>query len=358
VSETHPKSGENQQVKLPLPERYEGLRGKTMLLTGATGFIGGALFRRLNGYGLDVVGTVRLPEEAASLRDKGFRAEVLDLADDGSWHDLLRGVDTVFHIAAVFQEVECPRETYDRVNHKGAFKLVKTADRAGVERFVHCSTVGVYGDVLEVPATEESPFNPMDIYHETKLEGERAILAYAETLPEDGLVVTVNRPAMVYGPGDLRMFKLFKAVLSGKFAMIGSGRCLAHLGYIEDQVDSFLLGAVAPREKVHGEAFNIASDQPLTLNRLVEIIAEKGGVRRPRLRIPLGPVWLAAWLCEMAFKPLGVRPPLFRRRVGFFKYNRAFDLSKAKAAMGYLSRWSHEAGIQETIAWYREKGMI
>ncbi len=223
---------------------------------------------------------------------------------------------------------------------------------------MRCSTVGVHGDVKEVPCKETSPFNPMDDYHRTKLAGELAILEFARTLPPDGMVVTVNRPAMVYGPGDRRMLKLFRSILHRRFYMVGSGEVFAHLGYIDDQIDSFLLCAVAPRENVHLEAFNIASDEPITLNQLARIVADEGGATLPRIRIPVFPVWLAGLICEVTCAPFGVRPPLFRRRVGFFTHNRAFDLSKARSRLGYRSRWDHRSGIAETIRWYREQKLV
>ncbi len=334
------------------------LEGKRFLVTGAGGFIGGHLFRTLSNLGLEARGTVLHPEEAVILRQRGYDAQVLDLASSEKWDELLEGVDVVFHVAARFQETEDGEDVYDEVNHLGALKLAQTASRVGAERFVHCSTVGVHGDVKEIPATEDSPFNPMDLYHRTKLKGEQAILRFSEELPSDGMVVTVNRPAMVYGPGDRRMLKLFKMIASGRFRMIGSGEVLAHLGYIDDQTESFLLGVVAPREVAHLRAFNIASAKPLTLNELVALIADEVGVSIPSFKVPVAPVWGAAWLCEMACRPFGIQPPLFRRRVGFFTHNRAFDLSRAERELGYESQWPHEDGIQETIQWYRAAGWI
>jgi dihydroflavonol-4-reductase len=140
--------------------------------------------------------------------------------------------------------------------------------------------------------------------------------------------------------------------------MIGSGEVLAHLGYIDDQVDSFLFCAAAPREKVHLEAFNIASGEAVTLNELARTVADLGGVALPRVHIPVFPVWLAAVTCELAWAPFRSRPPLFRRRVGFFTHNRAFDLAKARARLGYVSRWDHRRGLAETIRWYCEQGLV
>lgn len=342
----------------PLRDWQHELAGKRYLVTGAAGLIGGHLHRRLAELKLDVIGTVLYPEEAEILRARGYNAEVLDLASDEPWDDMLRGVDVVFNIAARFQETEDSEEGYERVNNHGALKLAQTAARVGVERFVHCSTVGVHGDVKEIPATENSPFNPMDLYHRTKLRGELSVLEFASELPHDGMVVTVNRPAMVYGPADRRMFKLFKAIASGRFRMLGSGEVLAHLGYIEDQTESFLLCAVAPREQVHGEAFNIASDEPLTLNELARLIAESARVPLPRLHLPVAPVWMCAALCEFTCRPFGIKPPIFRRRVGFFTHNRAFDYSKARERIGYESKWSNVEGVDTTIRWYRDAEWI
>jgi nucleoside-diphosphate-sugar epimerase len=198
----------------------------------------------------------------------------------------------------------------------------------------------------------------MDEYHRTKLEGELAVLDFARTLPADGMIVTVNRPAMVYGPGDVRMMKLFKTIVSGKFMMIGSGEVLAHLGYIDEQTDSFLLGAVQPREKVHLEAFNIASSKQITLNQLAAYIANAGNVRLSKFKIPVAPVWFAGLVCEILCRPFGIKPPIFRRRVGFFTHNRAFDLSKAKTMLNYNPVISDEEGIGITLNWYKQKGLL
>ena len=341
-----------------LPSSVRQLQGKSLLVTGAAGFVGGALCRRLASYGCNVTATVLRPSEAETLCSQGVKPEVLDLASDESFDRHVEGIDIVFHIAAMFQETEHREAMYRRVNDEGALKLCRAAAAAGVERFVQCSTVGVHGDVQELPCRETSPFHPMDLYHRTKLSGELAILAFARTLPEDGMIVTVNRPAMVYGPGDLRMLRLFKAILRRRFVMIGSGEVHAHLGFIEDQVDSFLLCAVAPRENVHSEAFNIASDRPLTLNELVRIIAACGDVPPPKWHVPVLPVWLAGWACEVLWTPLNRRPPLHRRRVGFFTHNRAFDLSKARERLGYVSQWDTRTGIARTLDWYRAMGLV
>lgn len=343
---------------MELPTEFEALRGKKLFVTGAAGFIGGALFRRLAAYGLDVTGSVLFESEAEAMRAEGFRVEILDLTSDEPWERFLGNVDIVFHIAATFQEVEKSEDYYEKANNHAVVKLAKAANEVGVERFVHCSTVGVHGDVKQIPCTEKTPFNPMDIYHKTKLRGELAVLEYAETLGDDGMVVTVNRPAMVYGPGDTRMMKLYQGIFKRRFVMIGSGETLAHLGYIDDQVDSLIQCAVRPRSDVHMEAFNIASGQPITLNDMTRMIAEEGNIKLPRWHVPVWIVWSVALLCEILWKPFGARPPLFRRRVGFFTHNRAFDISKAREKLGYDPKWQEKDGLVEAIKWYKQEGFL
>lgn len=341
-----------------LPSCFRELADRRILVTGVGGFIGGALFQRLVSYGLDVVGTVQFDSEVEALRERGFRVKKLDLTEQLSWDHLVRGRNLIFHVAAAFQETELSEAVYDRVNHHASLALAVAASDAGVSRFVHCSTVGVHGDVLELPATETTPFRPMDLYHRTKLAGELAVVEFARSLPSDGMTVVVNRPAMVYGPGDTRLLKLYRTVLNGRFVMIGSGETLVHLGYIDDQVDSFLLCALAERSTVHAEAFNIASGTPIPLNELVALIAAEGGVSLRSWKIPLAPVLLAGFLCEKFCAPLGVRPPLSRRRVGFFSHNRAFDFTKARTILGYEPQWLPEKGISETIRWYRDSKLL
>jgi len=344
--------------RLDLPERFAALKDKKMLVTGAAGFIGGALFRRLAAYGCDVTGSVLYPAEAEALKKEGFKAKVLDLASDEPFEPFVEGMDIVFNVAAMFRETEHGEELYTKVNRDGALKLCKAAAAAGVERFVHCSTVGVHGDVKEIPCKETTPYNTTNHYTRAKLKGELAVLEFGRSLPADGMVVTANRPGICYGPGDTRMLILFKNVLKNRFVIIGKGDVFCHLDYIDDQTNTFLLCAVAPREDVHGEAFNIASGEAVKVNTLIHTIADQGGVKLSRARIPALPIWYLGWACELVFMPLGLKPPLFRRRVGFFMENRIFDLTKAKERLGYVSEWPYERGVASTIAWYRANNMV
>ena len=140
---------------------------------------------------------------------------------------------------------------------------------------------------------------------------------------------TVVRPVGIYGPGDMRFFKLFKFINSGKFRMIGNGKVLYHLTFVEDLAEGIALAG--EKSEALGEIFTIGGDGYLTLSELVKKIARVLNKPVPgKMRIPVWPVWFSGLLCEIACKPLGITPPIFRRRVDFFIKDRAFDISKAK----------------------------
>lgn len=226
------------------------------------------------------------------------------------------------------------------------------ARQQGVERVVHCSTIGVHGDVREVPSTEESPYNPGDIYQRTKLEGELvAREAFAKGLPG-----TVVRPASIYGPGDLRLLKLFRTIRNGSFRMFGSGEAFFHMVYIDDLVDGMLL--CAERAEAVGQVFILAGPRYLKLDNLVSLVANAVGVPVPRGHLPMWPLMAAAAACEAVCRPFNIEPPLHRRRADFFRKNRAFSYEKARNLLGYEPLIDPSDGIRQTARWYFENGYL
>jgi dihydroflavonol-4-reductase len=223
----------------------------------------------------------------------------------------------------------------------------------GVSRFVHCSTVGVHGHIEQPPAAENAPFAPGDLYQDSKLEGERIAARY---MAEARLPVTIFRPAPIYGPGDLRLLKLFRGIKRGYFPMIGDGRVFYHLVFIDDLVEGILRCGTA--EQAIGETYILAGPEYMNLNELMATVAEAVGARPPWLRLPFAPVYAAAAACEAVCRPLGLEPPLHRRRVGFFAKSRAFDIAKARRRLGYAPKVSTREGIARTAAWYAEQGLL
>ena len=323
------------------------------LVTGAAGFTGSHLVRYLAQAGDDVKAFVR--DRSRTPEFDRNRVEVVegDLTDAGSLQRAITGVDVVYNIAARYREAGRPAAEYRAVNATAVGTILETAKAAGARRVVQCSTVGVHGDVEHPPATEDAPLRPGDVYQETKLEGEQI---GRETAARTGVELVIARPTGIYGPGDRRLFKVFGHIARRRFVMLGRGRNYYHLTFIEDLCAGFRLCGTVPAAA--NRTYILGGGEVTTLAELVAIAADVAGVPPPRLRLPVGPVWLAGALCEAICTPLGIEPPLYRRRVDFFRKSRAFDISRARKELGYAPRVGVREGIKRTLEWYRDQGWI
>jgi nucleoside-diphosphate-sugar epimerase len=324
-----------------------------VLVTGATGFSGGHLARHLTAQGDEVRALVRDARRADVLA--GVVAEVLpgDLIDRASLERAVSGVDVVYNIAALYRTAGLPPSQYHAVNAAAVGTLIDAAAAAGVRRVVHCSTVGVHGDVEHPPANEDAPLRPGDIYQRTKLEGERIGRSAAERA---GIELVIARPSGIYGPGDRRLFKLFGAVARRRFVMLGGGQVYYHLTYIDDLCEGFRL--CGTQSGIGGGTYILAGGEVTTLRELVNVTASVAGVKPPSWRLPVWPVWLAGAACEAVCAPLRIEPPIYRRRVDFFTKSRAFDIGRARRELNFNPRTGLREGIRRTLEWYREQRWI
>ena len=324
-----------------------------VLVTGATGFTGGHLARSLAARGDAVTALVRSAERAGDLARHGVRLVTGDLRDSSALSAALQGAEVAYHIAAIYRQAGVRADEYVAVNATAVGEVVRAAARAGVRRVVHCSTVGVHGDVEHPPANEDAPLQPGDVYQRTKLDGERAARAAAS---DTGVEVVVARPTGIYGPGDRRLFKLFGGVARRRFVILGSGRIFYHLTYIDDLVEGFRLCGAVPIAA--GRAYILAGPEVTTLNELTRIIAEEAGVPPPSVHMPVWPFRAAGAVCEALCAPLGIEPPIYRRRVDFFTKSRAFDIARARAELGFAPQVGLHEGVRRTLDWYRRAGWI
>ena len=324
-----------------------------VLVTGATGFTGGHLARTLASRGYDVVALVRDQARAAPLKEAGVRIATGDLRDRSALEAAAAGAEVVYHIAAIYRQAGLRDDVYRAVNADAVGSVIQAAHAVGVRRVVHCSTVGVHGDIEHPPADEAAPLKPGDIYQITKLEGEQRARQEGATT---GVEVVIARPTGIYGPGDRRLLKLFKGVARRRFVVLGSGRIFYHLTYIDDLVEGFRLCGEVPAAA--GRTYILAGAEVTTLNQLIDIVADVAGVPPPRVHLPVWPFWLAGAACEAACAPFGIEPPIYRRRVDFFTKSRAFDISRARAELGFAPAVSLRDGIARTLAWYRQAGWI
>jgi dihydroflavonol-4-reductase len=327
-----------------------------VLITGGTGFIGSRLGLRClaGGHSVMILGQVNTPAESSNrmfLEEKGAGIRLASVTQKELLPETLKGIDVVYHLAAAQHEVNVPDQRFRDVNVQGTANLLEASVTAGVKRFVHGSTIGVYGAGMEGRIDEDSPLRPDNIYGKTKLEGENVVLSFKDRIP-----VVIIRIPETYGPGDRRLLKLFKAIRKGVFIMIGDGKNLHHLIYIDDLIDVFSLAAEDPG--AIGNIFVVAGEEPVTTNEMAAVIAAKMGTRIPEYRVPLSVLLFLASVMEKTFQPFGITPPIYRRRMDFFRKNFAFSQEKAKKILGFQPKIGFSEGISSTADWYRSMNFL
>src|SRR5687768_7829878 len=262
------------------------------LVTGATGFLGGRIALSLKNAGCRVRALVRPGSAIDELEKSGIEIVEGQITNAADVFAAAAGCEQIYHNAAVFRTAGHSDSHYREVNVGGTLNVLAAARAHGCERVVHCSTGGVHGHVEDPPADETYRFKPGDVYQRTKLEAELAASAAAE----HGLPVSIVRPGAIYGEGDLRFLRLFRAIQQHRFAMIGSGRTRLHMVHVDDLVRGLMLAGSNPAAR--GETFLIAGAEAPTLNEIAASVADAMGVRRPTLHLPVWPIYAAASFCE------------------------------------------------------------
>jgi len=328
-----------------------------IFISGGTGFIGSrlALACLERGHSVKVLGQVNTPAEVANrtlLEKEGADVILASVMDREVLLQELKGADYVFHLAAAQHEISVPDQRFRDVNVRGTVNMLEASVNAGVKRFIHGSTIGVYGSSMDGNVIdEESPLQPDNIYGETKAEGEKAVLSFADRLP-----VVIIRIPETYGPGDRRLLKLFKTIGKNRFFLIGDGRNLHHLIYIDDLVESFFLAADSSDSV--GNVFVVAGREAVTTREMASVIAEQMGTNIPGVHAPLSLFLLLATIIEKTCRPMGIAPPIHRRRMDFFRKSFSFSIGKAERILKFSPKVSFREGVFHTARWYKEMGYL
>jgi nucleoside-diphosphate-sugar epimerase len=327
-----------------------------LLVTGGSGFIGSRLALQARAQSLDVVVTGQLNTDAErqrveEMRRAGIVLETGPLQDAAFARRIVAGCDRVIHLAAAQHEANVPDSYFEEVNVGGTRALVEASRDAGVRRFVFGSTIGVFGSAAEGTLDEDSSPRPDNIYGRTKLAAEGVVREHGKALE-----TCIVRISETYGPGDLRLLKLFRAIEKGAFMMIGDGQNRRQVMHVSDLVRALLLASRHPAAV--GQTFVTPGNEVMTTRDMVAAIAVALGKPPPRLRVPLWPVIAAAVAFEATFKPLGIQPPLHRRRLDFFRKSFVFSTRKAETLLGFVPQISFADGARETAVWYRAQGHL
>ena len=327
-----------------------------ILISGATGFIGSrlCLLARQDGHEVVATGQRNNPVEISrgeALEHAGVNIMEGSLLDVQFARRVTEGCQGVIHLAAAQHESNVPDEYFRQVNVDGTRTLLDAAVAQGVRRFVYGSTIGVYGSAAEGKLDETSPAQPVNIYGKTKLEAESVVRGYSDRLEQ-----SIIRISETYGPGDFRLLKLFKAIKRGRFPVIGAGDNLHQVIHVDDLSRGLLLGLTHPAAV--GETFVLAGQEVMTTREMVARVA--AAVDRPPtgLRVPLWPFLVAAIVMEKTLRPLGIEPPLHRRRLDFFRKSFLFSVDKARDQLGFAPRIGFVDGARATASWYAEQRLL
>jgi nucleoside-diphosphate-sugar epimerase len=329
-----------------------------LLVTGGTGFIGSHLAEEGRRRGAQVValGLTDRPEEkanAALLASKGVEILPGSITDAELCARAMRGVTHVFHLAVAMREGGKSDQFFEAINLDGTRSLLEAAGSGRVERFVYCSTIGIYGHRAPGITSEGSPLRPGNIYERTKVAAERMVRDHAA---HANVSSTVLRPADVYGPRDQRLLKLFKGVARGRFPLFGDGAGRRHMVYVDDVVSAFF--AACERQEAVDEAMIVAGPRPCTLRELIEQVRQATGSARYGFRLPLAPMLATAAVVEDVCRMLKLDPPIYRRRMDFFTSDSAFDISRARRLLEWAPQVDLAEGVKRTYEAYRAAGEL
>ncbi|NJO77655.1 MAG: NAD(P)-dependent oxidoreductase [Cyanobacteria bacterium RM1_2_2] len=328
--------------------------GTKVLVTGATGFTGSVLTQKLVAMGLDVVAIARPTSNLSAFSGTPITWLKGDVFDEALINQAMAGVSYVFHMVTPFREAKSPDLGYYNVHVLSTQLLAKAAlKQPNFQRFVHVSTIGVHGHIDQPPADETYRTDPGDVYQETKLQGEIWIKEFGDST---GLPVVVVRPAGIYGPGEKRLLKIYKWVCKGWVPLIGDGSNLLHFIHVDDLTDFFLVSATHP--KAVGEVFICGSDQAIPFNDVVALISQYYGVSVKFLKFPAAPLFVLGDVFEQICRPLGIEPPIYRRRLAFYTKDRSFNTAKMRNLVGFSPKHSDQEGLQELAQWYLDHNWL
>lgn len=322
------------------------LLNKRILVTGATGLIGGQLVLELLKKGCMVRVMVRNPEKAKPLAQKGAEVVYGEMTDPETLQKAVKGCQVVFHLAGVLGSHSKPIEYFRRVNVQGSRILAEAALAENVERFIFASTAWVYGFHAGAGVNEKTPRSfSNDLYCDTKLEAENLI---RQLVHDRGLPGIVVQPAEVYGPGDFT-WTLNPIELAKRGLMILPSKAAGVIQPI--YIDDLIEGVIAAATKgAIGEVYILCGSRITTVREFFTHYARMAG----KTNIPSAPsllMFLFAWFLEIFGRMLGKQPPFTRCAVRGVMKTTTYSHEKAAAELQFVPKTSVEQGMQRIQDW-------
>jgi nucleoside-diphosphate-sugar epimerase len=334
------------------------MAGMRLLVTGASGFIGGHLVGGLADGGYDVTALVRKGSDRRLLQELGIGMVYGDLEDPPSLLEATKDKDAVIHLAAYYT-LTGKRAFYERINVEGTRSLLEACLKNGVKRFIYCSSTEAIGPSGHPPAGEGSQPNPQNDYGRSKLKAEAIVKDYAAK----GLDYTILRPSGLYGPGNVNdvSYWFITGVCKNSIAtrfIVGSGESLVQFTHVSDAVKGFIL-VLENLGVSRNQIYNLCEEGASSYNEVYHILCRLCGRRPPRLHVP-------PWLAKLMIAPVeGVNRLLGREdfmwhlmTVDSVTSDRYYGIEKARRELSFSPAYTLETGLAETVDWYSKNGYL
>lgn len=321
-------------------------------VTGANGFIGSNLVKKLVERGYGVKGLVLKGTNSSVIADTGCEILHGDILNPESYSAALKGTDVLFHLAAKVSDWG-RKEEFELVNVEGTQRLIEECVRRGVRRFIFISSLAIHKPSNYVDADENTPRNNYSMWYAlSKIKGEDLVMEYSQKGKIEGVII---RPGLFpFGPNDMTSFyHIARALQQRIYRCVNKGKAYLSTAYVENLVDGLILSA--EREEAKGEVFIIADDVKITWKELTEMIARELGVKPPTMSIPYSIGIVIAKAFEFSYRILKLKsaPPLTTYRIAIAGHSYHFTSKKAKDMLGYVPRVFLKEGIIKTVEWYK-----
>jgi len=322
-------------------------------ITGASGFLGGALARACRERGDDVVAYVRATSNISMLEERGVSFVYGELSDRDGFGQLIEGADLAIHSAALTTDFG-PWEQFQKINVEGTQNFLDVCLTAHCPRVIYVSSVVVYGNGRHNRGTdEEAAYETLvsDNYTRSKIIADRLALEYFR---EKGLPVTIIRPGYIWGSGDRAIMPLLiRSIQKGFLGVIENGDNLMNLSHVDNVVEGILLATQT--EAAIGRAYNLTDGSKVTTRRFLTDLLGILGVELKLRSFPYVPAYVAGYFCELYARlhRYKIRPLLTRYAVRVGKYDQVFDISRAMYELGYKPKTGYAEGLARMAPYVR-----
>jgi dihydroflavonol-4-reductase len=326
----------------------------TVLITGASGFVGAAMVRAALARGFRVRALMRPTANRANIQGLDVEVATGDMRDAGSMASAMQGVRFLFHVAADYRLWARDPSEIARNNLEGARATMRAALKTGVERVVYTSSVAALkpGNGQAVDETSRhTPESVIGAYKLSKLLAEREV---ERMVAEEGLPAVIVAPSTPIGPRDIKPTPTGRIIIeaaAGRMpAFVDTGLNLVH---VEDVAEGHFLALERGRT---GENY-ILGGRDVSLSEMLVDIAALAGRRAPKLKLPRAPLFPLAFAAEAAARITGKEPFLTADALRMSRYRMYFSSAKAERELGYAAR-PYREGLKDAYAWFRANGYL